>query len=52
MIKTAVLQKSYLNMGSPVVHGWVFNVKNGELIDLNLDFEAKLKEIQEIYNLG
>lgn len=50
--KTAVVQKAYLNSGYPQVHGWVFNVHNGELIDLKLDFDEMLKDIQEIYNLG
>ena len=52
IIKTAVLQQAYLRTGYPLVHGWVFDVKTGELIDLNLDFPKMLKEIQEIYNLG
>lgn len=52
IIKTAVVQKTYLTKGFPLVHGWVFNVKTGELIDLNIDFKEKLKDIQEIYNLG
>ena len=52
IIKTAVLQQVYLRTGYPLVHGWVFDVKTGELIDLNLDFPKMLKEIQEIYNLG
>jgi carbonic anhydrase len=52
VIKTAVVQKSYLKNRYPMVHGWVFNMKSGELIDLNIDFEAKLKLVQEIYNLG
>lgn len=51
-IKTAAVQKTYLTTGYPIVHGWVFNVKNGELIDLKIDFAEKLKGIQEIYNLG
>jgi len=52
VIKTAAVQKSYLDNGFPIVHGWVFNIRTGELVDLNLDFEGKLKEVQEIYNLG
>ena len=51
VIKTAEVQKSYTSRGYPRVHGWVFNVKSGGLIDLNLDFESILKEIQDIYNL-
>lgn len=52
VIKTAAVQKAYLNTGYPLVHGWVFNVKSGELLDLKIDFDNKLKGIQEIYNLG
>ncbi len=52
VIKTATVQKSYLKNGFPTVHGWVFDIKTGQLIDLNIDFEAKLKEIQEVYNLS
>ncbi|MFH1296492.1 MAG: carbonic anhydrase [Bacteroidota bacterium] len=52
VIKTAVVQKTYLKSGFPVVHGWVFHVPTGELIDLEIDFREKLRDIQEIYNLG
>ncbi|MCF8275145.1 MAG: carbonic anhydrase [Flavobacteriales bacterium] len=52
VIKTAVVQKAYLTTGYPHVHGWVFDVKTGNLIDLNIDFEERLKGIQEIYDLG
>jgi carbonic anhydrase len=52
VLKTAVVQKAYLNNGYPLLHGWVFDVKTGELIDLEFDFQQKLKDIQEIYNLG
>jgi len=38
--------------GYPQVHGWVFDVQSGKLIDLNINFEEKLKGIQEIYDLG
>lgn len=51
IIKTAVLQKSYLANKYPVVHGWVFDLHTGRLKDLNLDFEGILKNIQRIYNL-
>jgi carbonic anhydrase len=52
VIKTAAVQKSYLKNKYPTVHGWVFDIKTGKLIDLNIDFEARLKEIQEVYNLS
>jgi carbonic anhydrase len=52
IIKTAVVQKTFLQHGYPVVHGWVFDLNSGALIDLKIDFEEKLKEIREIYDLG
>ncbi len=52
VIKTAVVQRSYLCTEYPIIHGWVFDVRTGKLIDLEFDFHNKLKDIQEIYNLG
>jgi carbonic anhydrase len=52
IMKTAVVQNAYLKSGYPRVDGWIFDVRTGELIDLNFDFRKKLKDIQEIYNLG
>ncbi len=52
VIKTAAVQKSYVNNGYPEVHGWIFDIHTGELKDLNIDFRLKLNHIQEIYNLG
>jgi carbonic anhydrase len=51
VIKTAAVQKSFLARGYPTVHGWVYDVKTGELIDLQIDFEGVLHEIQKIYDL-
>ena len=48
----AVLQKHYLEQGFPTVHGWVFDVNSGQLIDLRIDFIRKLDGIREIYDLG
>ena len=49
--KMAVVQKAYLKNEYPVIHGWVFDISTGKLIDLNLDFKKMLASIQEIYNL-
>jgi carbonic anhydrase len=51
VIKTAVVQKSYVANQYPTVHGWVFDLKTGLLKDLNLDFPEILKNIQKIYDL-
>jgi carbonic anhydrase len=51
LLKTAVVQKAVRNRGMKI-HGWVFDVGTGKLIDLKIDFKAALKEITEIYDLG
>lgn len=51
VIKTAVVQKSYLKNRYPIVHGWVFDLKTGELKDLKINFTKVLQEIQKIYDL-
>jgi carbonic anhydrase len=52
VIKTAVVQRAYLSTGVPRVHGWVLDVRTGHLIDLEIDFEAKLSGIRDVYDLG
>ena len=51
VIKTAVVLKKYAHTGPPVVHGWVYDVANGLLRDLEVPFEEILARIQEIYRL-
>lgn len=51
VIKTAVVQKSYGTKGYPTVHGWVYDLKNGYLVDLDIDFDSILKDIQKIYTI-
>jgi carbonic anhydrase len=51
IIKTAALQLSYVSEGYPAVHGWVFDVKTGRIVDLNIDYERILRDIKDIYNL-
>ena len=52
VIKTAVFQRVYLSGGTPSVHGWVFDIRTGRLIDLRIDFVRKLAGIREVYDLG
>jgi carbonic anhydrase len=51
VIKTAVVQLTYQAHGYPKVHGWVFDMRSGRIIDLKIDFEKILKGIREIYDL-
>ena len=50
VIKTAAFQKAFRERGLQI-HGLVFDIHSGKLIDLEIDFEAKLKDIREIYHL-
>jgi carbonic anhydrase len=51
VIKNAIVQQRYVAEGFPVVHGWVFDMRTGQLKDLEIDFPKLLHEIQEVYNL-
>ena len=52
VIKVAAFQKKYLHNNYPIIHGWVFDIQNGKLIDLEIDFNKVLSSIREIYDLG
>lgn len=51
IIKIDHAQRSWYKTGYPKVHGWVFDVKTGKLIDLQLNMEEEFKEIRSIYDL-
>jgi carbonic anhydrase len=50
VLKTADVQTAYRDRGI-TVHGWVFDIHSGKLIDLNIDFVEKLSGIRKIYHL-
>lgn len=50
VIKTAVVQEAHYRRNL-TVHGWVFDVKTGKLVDLKIDFPKVLSDIREIYDL-
>ena len=51
VMKTASVQRHYLKRRHPTVHGWVFDLHDGILHDLELPFDKILEEIREIYRL-
>lgn len=51
IIKIDHVQKAWYKTGFPKIHGWVFDVKTGKLIDLKLNMEEEFKEVRSIYDL-
>ncbi|MGJ8746009.1 carbonic anhydrase [Polaribacter sp.] len=50
VIKTAEVQRAFRDRGL-TVHGWVFDIHSGKIIDLKIDFSKILKDVMEIYHL-
>ncbi len=51
VIKTSAVQQQWLKKQYPTVHGWVYDLRNGLLKDLNLDFADVLERIRKVYHL-
>ncbi|MEO8760819.1 MAG: carbonic anhydrase, partial [Bacteroidia bacterium] len=51
VIKTSEVQRALLKK-KITVHGWVFDVHTGKLIDLKIDFKKILKNIMKIYHIA
>ncbi|HLP54562.1 MAG TPA: carbonic anhydrase [Fluviicola sp.] len=51
VIKIDHVQRSWYSTGYPSVHGWVFDVRTGKLIDLGLNMEKEFAELRGIYDL-
>jgi len=51
VIKTAFVQKRFVEHGYPIVHGWVYSLEDGILKDLEIPFFDVLDRIREIYRL-
>ncbi len=51
VLKTSIVQLAVRDNGL-TVHGWVFDVHSGKLIDLKINFDKILEEIMEIYRLN
>jgi len=51
VLKTAEVQIAHHERGI-TVHAWVFDIRTGKLIDLNINFKKALEGIAEIYRLS
>lgn len=52
IIEMGVIQRHYRENKTQIVHGWVFDIQTGELIDLHINFDEKMQKIADIYDLG
>ncbi|MFL9838083.1 carbonic anhydrase [Flavobacterium sp. ST-75] len=50
VIKTAEVQRA-INNRNLTVHGWIFDLRTGNLVDLKIDFQAITKGIADIYRI-
>lgn len=51
IIKNEDVQKAYNERGLKV-HGWVFDIRSGKLIDLDINFQGILDNLMSIYQVG
>lgn len=51
VLKIPQVQKAFNERGL-TVHGWVFDIKSGNLIDLNIDVKNVLEGIMDIYRMS
>ena len=51
VLKTSDVQQA-IRERQITVHGWVWDIHSGRLIDLKIDFDKILKDIMEIYHLS
>lgn len=49
-IKTVEVQKAIIDR-QLTVHGWIFDISSGKLVDLNIDFKSITKDIADIYRI-
>lgn len=51
IIKIDHVQRAWYKTGFPIVHGWVFDVRTGNLKDLKLDMPKVFGDFRSIYDL-
>lgn len=51
IIKIDHVQRAWYKTGYPIIHGLVFDVRTGKLIDLNLNIGDIFAEVRKIYDL-
>jgi len=49
---TSVIQNAWKDDRGPQIHGWVYDIREGYLKDLNIDIEKELKAYKNLYELN
>jgi carbonic anhydrase len=52
IVKIDHVQKAWYKTGLPSVHGWIFDVRSGKLINLELNMKEIFSEVRSIYDLN
>jgi carbonic anhydrase len=51
IVKIDHVQRSLYKSGYPRIYGWVFDLRSGRLVDLELDMKEEIREVRAIYDL-
>ncbi len=51
VMNLSVVQKAVAERGGPEVHGWVFDIRTGKLIDLDINFKEEVSGFERLYHL-
>jgi carbonic anhydrase len=51
VMKTSFIQKNRKLYNFPQVHGWVYDIADGRLIDLNIDIDKDFPEFKDVYKI-
>lgn len=51
LLKTSFVQKNRELYGFPQVHGWVYDIHDGRLVDLNIDINNEFPEFNKLYKI-
>jgi carbonic anhydrase len=52
LMKTSFIQKNIEQFGFPEIHGWVYDISNGKIIDLKVDVEKVFPGYHNLYDIN
>lgn len=51
LMKTSFIQRNIQQYGFPEVHGWVYDIHNGKLVDLNVNVKEVFPGYKDVYEI-